>query len=163
MLTVAATPTSTPATPVSGSPRAGVGGVQGAIGDLIRASAAGFQTSTNGNAITVDKAAIVPFEGVMTATGVLKEKTAHIKGLSKATGLINTVAGYGMLILTANVSGSVRSPGNTVVDLGGRLADLIDGKKTATGWHVGWGLAADGSRVPPTSAVGDALDALGMK
>ncbi|MCW2928302.1 MAG: hypothetical protein JWM86_2270 [Thermoleophilia bacterium] len=158
-------PTASPAgsTPVA-DPRAG-GGVQGIIGDLIRSSTAGYQQATKLAAVQVDKGAIHPFETISTATGLLKEKTANIKGVNKATGLLHTIGGFALLIMTANASSTMRSPGDTAVDLGNRLADIIDGKDTAQGWALGWGLRSPGSdeEAPEESGIGSALGSLGMK
>jgi hypothetical protein len=158
-------PSATPSTPSpEDGPRAG-GGVQGAIGDLLRGGAAGYQTAAHMSAVQTDKAAIVPFETVITATSLLKDKTAHIKFVGKGTGLLNTIAGFGMLILASNVSSGFRSPGDTVADLAGHVADAIDGKDTTNGWSVGWGVRSEAG-VPDsvaTSALGASLANAGMK
>jgi hypothetical protein len=166
MQPVAATtqiPSSTPTVPVDG-PRAG-GGVQGAIGDLLRGGAAGYQAGARMEAVQADKAAIVPFETVITGTSLLKDKTAHIKYVNKATGLLNTIAGFGMLILASNVSGTLRAPGDAAVDLAGRVADAIDGKDTAKGWSIGWGVRSEAGvpEAATTSVLGAALANAGMK
>lgn len=152
-----------PAAPVT-APRAG-GGVQGVIGDLIRSSAAGYQQATKLAGVQVDKGAIHPFETVATATGLLKQKTANVKGVSKATSLIHTIGGFALLILSANASSTMRSPGETAVDLGNRVADAIDGKDTAQGWALGWGLRtpANGEQAPEESGIASALNSMGMR
>jgi hypothetical protein len=163
----AAAPTHQPA---AADPRAGAG-VQGAIADLIRGSASGYQTATRIAGVQADKAAIHPFETVSTATGLLKQKTANIKGLNRATGMLHTIGGFGLLIMTANLSSGIKAPGNTAVDLGNRVADLIDGRSTAKGWSLGWGINVDPASPPsdaalaasPESTVGSALGSLGMK
>lgn len=138
------------ATPVTGQPDAATapelagGGVQGLIGDALRSGAAGYQAVTRQSAVQADKAAIHPFEAVTTATGLLKEKTAGVKGLNRATSILHTVGGFGMLILTANVSAGLRSPGETAVDVVNRVADAIDGRETAHGWSLGWGIRSPG-------------------
>lgn len=132
-------PTTTPSAPVADAPRAG-GGVQGFIGDVIRSAAAGYQTATRVAGVEADKAAIHPFEGVSTITGTLKEKTANVKGLNKLTGPLHTIGGFALLIMTANTSSALRAPGDTAVDLGNRIADAIDGRKTTNGWNLGWGI-----------------------
>lgn len=147
-------------------PRAGGGGVQGLIGDAIRASAAGYQAAARRSGVEADKAAIHPFEAVSTATGLLKDKTANIKGVGKATGLLHTIGGFGMLILTANVAGTLRSPGDTAVDLGNRVADMIDGKQSAQGWNSGWFAPnGDGAGSAPvqSSTIGSVLAQSGMR
>lgn len=158
------TPVTPPTAPV-GAPR--TGGVQGAIGSLIRSTGAGYQAAARQTAVEADKAAIHPFEAVTTATGLLKEKTANIKGVNRATGLLHTIGGFGMLILTANVSGTLRAPGDTAVDLTNRVADLIDGRDTAKGWSIGWGVRSEqqpvGSAPVASSALGAALAGAGMK
>lgn len=154
-----------PAHDVPTSERAG-GGVQGFIGDAIRGGVAGYQAATNQSGVQVDKAAIHPFETVTTATGLIKSKTAGIKYVNKATGLLHTVGGFGMLILSSNLSATMRAPGNVAVDLGNRLADLIDGKTTAAGSSLGWGVSTDaetGQQIVAESGVGSALSALGMR
>lgn len=145
-------------------PRAG-GGVQGIIGDLIRSSAAGYQQATKLAGVQVDKGAIHPFETVSTATGLLKEKTAGIKGVGKATSLLHTIGGFALLIMSANASSTMRSPGETAVDIGNRVADIIDGKDTAQGWALGWGVRSPdgGEEAPEESGIGSALGSLGMK
>lgn len=161
--------TQLPASP-DAKPREG-GGVQGFLGDIIRASAAGYDAAARATAVEADKAGIHPFEAVTTLTGKLKQKTANVKGVSKATGLLHTVGGFGMLLLTANVSSSLRAPGGTAVDLAGRLADAIDGRSTAKGWNLGWGVRTPASgeraateREPATSSVlGAALAQAGMQ
>jgi hypothetical protein len=100
----------------------------------------------------------------MTGTSLLKDKTAHIKGVNKATNILNTVAGFGLLILSANTSGTLRAPGETARDLVDHVADAIDGKKTANGWNLGWGVVAGGEQdTADTSGVGSALSSFGMK
>jgi hypothetical protein len=176
MLTVASTtpapPVTTTATP---TPEQAGGGVQGVIGDLLRSSAAGYQASARTSAVQADKAAIHPFEAVTTATGLVKQKTANVPVVSRATGMLHTIGGFAMLIMTANVSSTLRSPGDTAVDLGNRVADLIDGRSTIDGWSLGWGLRTPGSgegdedggdqvSLPvATSALGAALAGAGMK
>ena len=153
-----------PAAPANAAPR-GNGGIQGVVGDLIRSGSAGYEQATKMSGVQADKAAIVPFESVSTATGLLKDKTANIKGVSKATGALHTIGGFAMLIMASNVGSSLKSPGATGVDLGNRVADLIDGKQTAQGWSLGWGVrtGANGEQEPVESgAVGSALDSLGM-
>jgi hypothetical protein len=155
----------------AGDPRAGGGGVQGLIGDVIRSSAAGYQAVARGTAVEADKAAIHPFEAVSTATGLLKDKTAKVKGVNKATGLLHTIGGFAMLILTSNVSGTLRAPGETAVDVANRVADMIDGRDTAQGWNLGWGVRTTDGAVEPAagqapvavSGLGAALVAAGMK
>lgn len=129
-----------PATPVN--PREG-GGVQGFIGDVLRGSGAGYVAAGNASALQVDKAMIHPFELVATATGLLKEKTAGIKVLNKVTSLVNTIGGFALLIGTANVSTTMKASGETAFDITTRLADLVDGRDTATGWSLGWGVRTD--------------------
>ncbi|MCW2925180.1 MAG: hypothetical protein JWM98_2584 [Thermoleophilia bacterium] len=144
----------------------GNGGVQGFFGDLLRSGGAGYQAATHASGVEVDKASIYPFETIMTGTGLLKEKTSHIKGVSKATSLLNTIAGFGTLIVTSNVSGTTRAPGDTASDLANHVADMIDGKKTAQGWSLGWGMktdAATGEQHLTESGVGSALGSLGMR
>jgi hypothetical protein len=152
----------TPVTPEDTAPRAG-GGVQGVIADLIRSTAGGYKQATKLTGVQADKAAIIPFETVSTATGMLKEKTAHIKGVNKATSLAHTIGGFALLILTANASSTLRSPGETAVDVGNRVADLIDGRDTAQGWGIGWGIRSPESGEQSTSSIGSALDSAGMR
>lgn len=118
-------------------------GVQGIIADVIRSTTAGYKQATKQAGVQADKAAIVPFETVATGTALLKEKTANIKGVNKATSVLHTIGGFALLILTANASSTLRSPGETAVDIGNRVADLIDGRTTAEGWSLGWGIRAD--------------------
>lgn len=155
MTSISATP-SQPATPVATDPRAGTG-IQGAIGNLIRGSVAGYAQATRTTAVQADKAAIHPFEAVTTATGLLKSSTANIKGVSKATSLVHTIGGFALLIMNANTSSMLRAPGETAVDIGNRVADMIDGKDTAKGWNLGWGVDTEGADAP------SAFDALGMR
>lgn len=165
----ASTPPATPA-PAAGTapaahPRAGEG-VQGVIGDLIRGSAAGYEQATKLTAVQADKAAIHPFETVSTATALLKSKTAGIKGVGRATGLLHTIGGFALLIMTANASGTLRSPGRTAVELGNKVADLIDGKDTSKGFSMGWLTPPpqDGDAEPIVeSSVGSALSSMGMR
>lgn len=151
-------------TPPAADPQAG-GGVHGAIGDLLRGGAAGYQAAARMEAVQADTAAIVPFETVISATSLLKDKTAHIKGVGKATSLLNTIAGFGMLILASNVSGTLRAPGDTAVDLAGRVADAIDGKETTAGWSIGWGVRSQAGtpNAVATSSLGAALATAGVK
>lgn len=164
-----------PAQPAAEAPAAAGGGVQGLIGDALRSGAAGYQAVSRQSSVQADKAAIHPFEAVTTATGLLKEKTAGIKGVNRATSILHTVGGFGMLILTANVSAGLRSPGETAVDVVGRVADAIDGRDTANGWSLGWGVrtpgeddGTEGDEEQPNPAfsvspLGAALAASGMK
>ena len=145
-------------------PRAG-GGIQGVIGDVLRAGAAGYQQATKSTGIQADKAAIYPFETVSTATNLLKQKTANIKGVSTVTGLLHTIGGFALLIGAANVTGGLTAPGRTTVDLANRVADLIDGRDTARGWSLGWGVIAEPSTEKQPAAPSElqtALSALGM-
>lgn len=175
MLTVS---TTTPVSPAAGStpapaspdkpteqPLAG-GGVQGAIGDLIRSSAAGYQAATHQEQVAADKIAIHPFETVATATGLLKDKTKNVKYVNQATSLLHTIGGFAMLILTSNVTSTLGSQGSTAVDLANRVADAIDGKDTAQGWSLGWGLRSpDGEKgeMPEMTGLGATLAANGVK
>lgn len=146
------------------APEQGGGGVQGIIADLIRSTAAGYKQATKMTGVQADKAAIIPFETVTTATGLLKEKTANIKGVNKATGLVHTIGGFALLILTANASSTLRAPGETAVDIGNRVADLLDGKKTAHGWGIGWGIRTDPDEGESSmSTIGSALGNAGMR
>ena len=156
-----AQPTTTPA-PVA-DPRAGTG-VQGVIGDFMRGAGDGYQQAGKMAGVQADKAAIHPFEAVATATGLLKQKTANVKYVNKATGLLHTIGGFAMLILTANASGILRSPGQTGNELAHKAADLIDGKQTSQGFTPGWFMTppAEGETAPE-GAVGSALGSLGMK
>jgi hypothetical protein len=156
--------TSAPTTPAAPKQPLVGGGVQGAVGDLIRGAGAGYAQATKLEGVQADKAAIVPFETVITATSLLKDKTANVKHVSTATNLLNTIAGFGMLIVSSNVSGTLRAPGQTVQDLANHVADAIDGKQTAQGWNLGWGVVAgqkDQVQAAP-SGVGSALSNLGM-
>jgi hypothetical protein len=153
--------TSTPAP--AADPRAGTG-VQGVIGDLLRGAGSGYQQASKMSAVQADKAAIHPFEAVETATGLLKQKTANVKYVNKATGLLHTIGGFAMLIVTANASGVLRSPGQTGSELAHKVADMIDGRETSTGFTPGWFMTPpqDGEQAPE-GAVGSALGSLGMK
>lgn len=153
--TASTPPVATPPVKDATPPLAG-GGVQGAIGDALRASAGGYLASTKVAAVEVDKGMIYPFESVATATGLLKEKTAGIKGLSKATSILHTVGGFALLILSSNLSATVRAPGETAVDLANRVADAIDGRESADGWFIGWNTRAGASSTP------SAFGSLGM-
>jgi hypothetical protein len=161
----AATP-GAPAAPVA-DPRAG--GVQGLIGDAIRSSAAGYQTATRTSSVQAEKAAIHPFESVSTITGLLKDKTANIKGVGRATGLLHTIGGFALLIMSSNVTSSLKTPGDSAVDIANRVADLIDGRQTAEGWNLGWGVGRTGNQpVAPDpnfsmSAIGAAMAKSGVK
>lgn len=156
--------------PAAAEPRAG-GGIQGLIGDALRGAGSGYAQATKMAGVQADKAAIHPFETVSTATGLLKEKTANIKGLSRATGLLHTIGGFAMLIMTANASGIVRQPGATASELAHKAADMIDGRETTNGFSPGWfSVPVDGGddagRSPepmPESAIGSALGSLGMR
>lgn len=135
-------------------------GVQSIIADAIRGTVAGYKQSTRMSGVQADTAAMIPFETVVTSTGLLKNATANVPGVNKATGLLHTIGGFAMLILTSNVSGTIKAPGETAVDLGNRVADLIDGRDTAQGWGIGWGIRSEGDA--PLSDVGVALDNAGM-
>lgn len=171
---VAATPMTTamPATPHPasapvGTPRADSragGGIQGIIGDLIRSTTAGYKQATKMTGVQADKAAMIPFETVSTGTGLLKDKTAHIKGVGKATGLLHTIGGFALLIMSANTTSTLRAPGETAVDIGNRVADLIDGRDTAAGWGIGWGIRTDPDDGEQSiSTLGSALGNAGMQ
>lgn len=181
MQPVATRPATTPIAPAAAAEPAGTapavagGGLQGLIGDALRSGAAGYQAVARQSAVQADKAAIHPFEAVTTATGLLKEKTSGLKGVNRATGILHTVGGFAMLILTANVSAGLRSPGETAVDVANRVADAIDGRDTAQGWSLGWGIRTpgdddgteDGGEQPnpafSVSPLGAALAASGMQ
>lgn len=148
-------------------PRAGTG-IQGVIGDALRGAGSGYQQATKLTGVQADKAAIHPFEAVTTATGLLKEKTANVKGVGKATGLIHTIGGFAMLIMTANAAGILRSPGQTGSEIAHKVADLIDGEQTAKGFTPGWFMTPpaegeDASAPLPQSGIGSALSSMGMK
>lgn len=163
--TPSTTPSPAPETVVTpeSDPRAG-GGVQGVIGDLIRSTTAGYKQATKMTGIQADTAAMIPFETVSTGTALLKEKTAHIKGVGRATGLLHTIGGFALLIMTSNMSSTLRGPGETAVDIGNRVADLIDGKDTAQGWGLGWGIRSEPEEGEETvSALGSALGNAGMQ
>lgn len=164
--TTIATPVAPPTrTPAAADPRTG-GGVQGVIGDVLRGAGAGYAQATKQAGVQADKAGIHPFETVSTATGLLKQKTANVTGLNRATGILHTVGGFAMLILTANASGTLRTPGQTASELAHAVADLVDGRDTATGFSGGWFTPpAPGAEpvAPPASSVGSALGSLGMR
>jgi hypothetical protein len=63
------------------------------------------------------------------------------------------------------VSGTLRAPGDAAVDLAGRVADAIDGKDTAKGWSIGWGVRSEAGvpEAATTSVLGAALANAGMK
>lgn len=159
--------TTTPSAPSAAQkpeadPRAG-GGVQGVVGDLLRSSVAGYKQATKLTAVQAEKAAMVPFEAVTTGTGLLKDKTANIKFVNKGTSLLHTVGGFALLIMSMNATSTLRSPGETAVDIGNRVADLIDGKDTAEGWGLGWGIRTDPEEGEASvSPIGDALSNAGM-
>lgn len=154
-------PAATPA-PVA-DPRAGTG-VQGFIGDVLRGAGDGYQQAGRMTGVQADKAAIHPFEAVSTATGLLKQKTANIKGVNKATGLLHTIGGFAMLIVTANAAGILRSPGRTGNEFAHKVADMVDGRQTSQGFSPGWFMTppAEGETAPE-GAVGSALGSLGMQ
>jgi len=161
---VAAPPTSA-STPVPVADPLGVGGIRGGIADFIRGSGAGYQAATREASIVADKAAIHPFETVATATALLKDVTKNIKYVNKATSLVNTIGGFALLIGVSNVTTGLRSPGDTASDLAHRVADLIDGKKTARGWSLGWGVTTDtvtGAQHAVESGATQALSSMGM-
>ena len=162
IIATATTPPAAAVTPAPApTPEVAGGGIQGIIGDLIRSSTAGYKQASKLTGVQADKAAIIPFETVTTATGLLKEKTANIKGVNKATGLLHTIGGFALLIMTSNMSSTLRAPGETAVDIGNRVADLIDGKDTAEGWGLG---SPDGDEGEENvSALGSALGNAGMK
>lgn len=162
----AATPApAAPAAPAA-DPRAGTG-VQGVIGDILRGAGSGYEQATKMTSVQADKAAIHPFETVSTATGLLKDKTRDIKGVNKATGILHTIGGFAMLIMTANASGVLRSPGVTGSEIAHKVADLIDGRNTSKGFTPGWFMTppAEGEDAAPLpeGAVGSALSSMGMK
>lgn len=166
MTTISKTPATTP--PVA-APSA-LGRAQRAVADFVRAAGAGYNAVSKQSAVEVDKAAIHPFEAVSTVTGVIKDKTANIKGVNRATNILHTIGAFGMLVLTANVSGTVRAPGETASDIANHIADAIDGRKTANGWGIGWGLrsaadkpASGDDTFVAQSALGAALAQAGMR
>lgn len=116
---------------------------QSAVAGGLRAAASGYTASAGQAGVTVDKAAIVPFEGVITLTSELKKATAKVPVLGKATNLLNTAASFGLLIAAATVSGSLKAQANTTSSLLGLAADAIDGGKTAA----------------PSGSIGDAIAA----
>lgn len=127
------------------SPAAATGSDLGqtSVANALRAAGAGYAAAAHQPAVVVEKAAIVPFEGVMTLTGALKRATAHVPHLNKVTSVLNTVTGYAMLIGTATISGSIAAQGNTTSALLDMAANAIDGR---------------GARAAaPQSVVGDAL------
>lgn len=115
--------------PVSGSK----GGVHAAIGDALRGAGAGVGGVTRQEGIVVEKAAMVPFEAVVTVTSELKKATANVPVLGKATSLLHTITGFGMLIGAMTVSQLIRTPGDVAVSATHGAADLIDGKNTNPG------------------------------
>jgi hypothetical protein len=151
-------PTTAPA--ASSSPNLG----QDAVADVLRAGGAGYAAAASKAAVQVDKAAITPFEGVLTLTGLLKGKTANIPVLGKATGLLHTIAGFGLLIAAASVAGAVRAPGNAAHDISNKVADVIDGGATSAS-SLNWGVATDaatGEEYSELSGIGSVLMNLGV-
>lgn len=157
---------STPPAAAADATRAG-GGVQGLIGDALRGAGAGYAHATRLEAVQADKAAIHPFEAVTTATGLLKQKTANVPVLGRASSILHTVGGFAMLILTANVAGTLRAPGQTGAEIANAAADLIDGRDTSKGFSMGWFATPQGAGEQPPAlpegSVGAALGALGMR
>lgn len=147
-------------------PRAGTG-VQGVIGDILRGAGAGYEQATKMTSVQADKAAIHPFETVTSATGLLKDSTKDIKVVNKATGILHTIGGFAMLIMTANVGGVLRSPGVTGSEIAHKVADLVDGRNTSKGFTPGWFMTppAEGDQAAPLpeGPVGSALTSMGMK
>lgn len=166
MISSNATPAPLASAPAAATkPRQG-GGIQGFLGDVLRGAGAGYAAATNTASVQVDKAMIHPFESVSTATGLIKEKTAGIKYVSKATSLLHTVGGFALLIGTSNISGGMKAPGATGNDLLTRIADVIDGRDTAQGWSLGWGAVVDpetGEQSVAQSGIGAALQSLGAQ
>lgn len=118
---------------------------QSAVAGGLRAAASGYTAAAAQAGVTVDKAAIIPFEGVITLTSALKKATAQVPVLSKATGILNTAASFGLLIAAAAVSGSLKSQANTTSSLLGLAASAIDGRQSAT---------------KPSGSIGDAIAAM---
>jgi len=108
---------------------------QKSVADTLRAAGAGYDASARGAGVTVDKATITPFEGVITLTSALKNGTANIPGVGKVTSLLNTVAGFGMLIAASTVSSSLKAQANTTNALLNMAADAIDGGSTIATTH----------------------------
>ncbi len=128
------------------------GGAHAAVGDMLRSASDGYQTAASQLAVQSDKAAIYPFEAVTTLTGLLRDRTAAIKGLNKATSMLHTIGGMAMLIMANTVSSTLRAPGDTAHDVAYRVADAIDGRKTASGWNLGWGVTTPQSTESTTSS-----------
>lgn len=127
------------ANPAANAPRAG-GGVRGYLGDVVRAMGSGYAALTDATSVEAERASIHPFEGVTGLTGALRDATRNVRGLGRATGLLHTGAGFGMLIAANTVASGLRAPGDSVVDLTHRAADLIDGRDAAPAWSLGWGV-----------------------
>ena len=116
---------------------------QKTVADTLRAAGAGYDASARAAGVTVDKATITPFEGVITLTSALKNKTAHVPGVGKVTNLLNTVASFGMLIAASTVSNSLKAQANTTNALFNMAADAIDG--------------GAGQSTQPTGSIGSAV------
>lgn len=160
-MTSISNPTPSPLPP-GVAPRAG-GGIRGYLGDAIRALGSGYSAITDAAATQADRSSIHPFEGVTGMTAALRDATQNVRGVNKATGLLHMGAGFGMLIAATNVTNGLRAPGESVVDLTHHAADLLDGRDTAPGWSVGWGVrGSDAAQPERASADGDALAELGI-
>lgn len=149
-----------PTVPATSAPNLG----QDAVAATLRAAGAGYAAGAKQAAVQVDKAAITPFEGVITLTGLLKAKTAHVPFLAKATGLLHAAAGFGLLIASASVAGAVRAPGTAAQSFTNAAADVIDGGASSVS-SLDWGVATDaatGQQYSELSDIGSLLSGLGV-
>ena len=105
-------------------------GVRGAMGTALRSVGAGVETIAGSAAVEAERAMQVPHEGVIAGTMTLRDATANVPVVNKATRLLDKVAGVALLASTANLVQGYAQPGQTISSIAHRAADLIDGPTT---------------------------------
>ena len=141
------------------------GGVRGAIGTALRSIGSGYETITTAAAREAETAMQVPHEGVVAATMTLRDSTANVPVVNKATRLLDKVAGVTMLASTANVVHGYAGPGQSISAIAHKAADLIDGKDSTGDWSSGTAptQGVDGARLLQASDTGEFLASLGIQ
>lgn len=152
------------AAPEQQQPVSRAGGFATGIADVIRGVGAGYLQAGKSMAIAAEKGYIYPLEGAYTAANALASATSNVKYVGKATGYLKIGIALAGTMHSAQISGMLKAPGQTVDDAARSIADKIDGKSTFDGrWGLGLGISPADQVGSERGSIGSALIALGAR
>ncbi len=108
-----------------------VGAARQGAGDAVRSVGDGLQQAGAFMAVELDKAAIVPVEGMFEASRRLREVAGRgglVGRLADAGARTSNLLGFVGAFYGMVLSGTIQAPGLVAADLTGRVADRIDGR-----------------------------------